>query len=119
MLIWETRRVCWFAYMVYRALLAYLAAFTLLDALVTAVGLSVGCVELNPVVTALGVPVWAVLRILLLGYMLTVFFAGYRFCFNRFHRGVWALGTTLFALDLYIGTVVFSGFFAIYARLAL
>lgn len=105
--------------MVYLALLAYLAVFTLLDALATAVGLSVGCVELNPAVTALGVPLWAALRMLLLGYMLTVFFAGYRFCFNRFHRGVQALTTTLFALDLYIGTVVFSGFFAICARLAI
>jgi hypothetical protein len=104
--------------MVYRTLLAYLAVFTLLDALVTAVGLSVGCVELNPVVTSLGVPLWAFLRILLMAYMLTVFFAGYRFCFKRFHRAARALTTTLFALDLYIGAVVFSGFFAIYARLA-
>jgi len=105
--------------MVYRALLVYLAIFTLLDALVTMVGLGVGCVELNPVVTTLGVEFWAILRILLLGYMLTVFFAGYRFCFNRFSKGIWALGTTLFGLDLYIGTVVFSGFFAIYSRLTL
>jgi len=105
--------------MVYRALLVYLAIFTLLDALVTMVGLGVGCVELNPVVTTLGLESWAILRILLLGYMLTVFFAGYRFCFNRSSKGIWALGTTLFGLDLYIGTVVFSGFFAIYSRLTL
>jgi len=103
--------------MLYLTLLAVLAAFTLLDALITVVGLGVGCVELNPVVTMWGVQFWVMFRILLLGCMLTVFFVGYRFCLKHFPKGSWMLRTTLFMLDLYIGTVVSSGLLAIYLKL--
>jgi len=103
--------------MVYLTLLVALAVFTLLDVLTTVVGIGVGCIELNPVVTMWGVPFWAMFRILLLGCMLTAFFVGYRFCLRHFPKGSWMLGTTLFMLDLYIGTVVFSGLLAIYLKL--
>jgi len=103
--------------MVYLTLLVALAVFTLLDALITVLGLGVGCVELNPVVTMLGVQFWLMFRILLLACMLTVFFAGYQLCLKHFPKGLWILRTTLFILDLYIGTVVFSGFLAIYLKL--
>ena len=103
--------------MLYLTLLVALAVFTLLDALITVVGLGVGCVELNPVVTMWGVQFWATFRIVLLGCMLTVFFVGYRFCLRHFPKGLWMLGTSLFILDSYIGTVVFSGFLVICLKL--
>jgi len=103
--------------MVYAMLLIVLAVFTLLDALTTVVGIRVGCVELNPIVILWGVPFWIVFRMLLLGCMLAVFFAGYRLCKKHLQKGLWIFQTTLFLLDLYIATVVFSGFFAIYSRL--
>ena len=103
--------------MIYLTLLTALAAFTLLDALITVVGLGVGCVELNPVVAMLGVQFWVMFRILLLGCMLTVFFVGYRLCSKHFQKGLWMLRTSLLMLDFYIGTVVFSGFLAVCLRL--
>ena len=103
--------------MVYLTLLVALAVFTVLDVLTTAVGLKVGCVELNPVVTLWGVEFWALFRVLLLGGMLTVFFAIYRLCLNHFQRGLRILEALLFMLNFYIGAVVFSGFLAIYFKL--
>ncbi|MDH5663627.1 MAG: hypothetical protein OEY90_04085 [Candidatus Bathyarchaeota archaeon] len=103
--------------MIYLVLLAALTVFTVFDALTTVVGIGVGCVELNPVVTMWGVQFWVMFRILLLGCMLTVFFAGYRLCLKHFQKGLWMFQTTLFILDVYIGTVVFSGFFVIYSKL--
>lgn len=103
--------------MVYLTLLFALAVFTLLDVLATSVGLEVGCVELNPVVMIWGIEFWAMFRVLLLGGMLTVFFAIYRLCLNHFKKGLRILETLLFMLDVYIGAVVFSGFLAIYFKL--
>jgi len=103
--------------MVYLTLLVSLAVFTLLDALITVLGIGIGCVELNPVVTLWGVQFWVMFRVVLLGCMLTVFFVGYRFCLKHFPKGLWILGATLFMLDVYIGAVVFSGFLAIYLNL--
>jgi len=105
--------------MVYLTLLVALAVFTVLDVLTTAVGLKVGCIELNPVVTLWGVEFWALFRVLLLGGMLTVFFAIYRLCLNHFQRGLRILEALLFMLNFYIGAVVFSGFLAIYFKLML
>lgn len=99
--------------MVYLALMFALAGFTLLDALITVVGMRIGCVELNPVVTMWGVELWATFRILLLGCMLTAFFVGYRLCLKHFQKGLGMLKGALLALNLYIGTVVFFGFLAI------
>jgi len=103
--------------MVYRALMAALAVFTLLDALITVAGITFGCVELNPVVTMWGVEFWVVFRILLLGCMLTAFFAGHQLCLKHFQKGLGMLRATLLMLDLYIGTVVFFGFLAILLKL--
>lgn len=97
--------------------MVYFAAFTLLDALTTMVGLRVGCVELNPVVIMWGVEFWAIFRLLLLGCMLAVFFASYQLCLKHFSKGLLMLKAALFMLDLYIGTIVFSGFFTIYSKL--
>jgi hypothetical protein len=105
--------------MKFLTLLVALAVFTLLDSVTTVVGLSVGCVELNPVVMMLGIPFWVVFRVVLLGGMLTVFFVGYRFCTIHFQKGAWMLQTALSLLDVFIGTVVFSGVLAISLRLIL
>jgi len=103
--------------MAYLTLLLALAVFTLLDALNTIVGLRVGLIELNPVVTILGLQFWVPFRMLLLGCMETVFFSGYRFFQKHFPRGLWILTTTVFMLDIYIGAVVVSGFLAICLKL--
>lgn len=103
--------------MVYLTLLFALAVFTLLDALITVVGIGVGCVELNPVIMMWGVQPWVVFRMVLLGCMLIVFFVGYRLSLIHFPKGLGMLKITLFMLDLYIGTVVFSGFLAICSKL--
>jgi predicted Co/Zn/Cd cation transporter (cation efflux family) len=103
--------------MIYLTLLVALAVFTLLDALITVVGLGVGLVELNPVVTTWGIQSWVIFRVLLLGCMVSVFFTGYRLCSKRFPKGLLMLETTLFILDSFIGAVVFSGFLAIYLKL--
>ncbi len=102
--------------MVYLTLLVTLTVFTLLDALITVVGIGVGCVELNPVVEMWGIPFWVMFRILLLGGMLTVFFAGYRLCLKHSPRGLWMLRTTLFMINFFIATVVFLGLFAISSK---
>jgi hypothetical protein len=102
--------------MVYLILLAALAVLTLLDALITVVGLGVGLVELNPLVDVWGIQSWAMFRILLLGCMLIVFYVGYRFCLKHSSRGLRMLKTTLFMLDSFIGAVVFSGSLAIYLK---
>ncbi len=103
--------------MVYPTLLGALAVFTLLDVLITVVGLQVGCVELNPVVTLWGAGFWAIFRILLLGGMLTVFIAIRRLCLKHFNKGLRMVEALLFVLDSYIGAVVFSGLLAIYFKL--
>lgn len=121
-LLFATKQLCWFKLTVYGTLLAYLAVFTLLDVLATAFGLTVGCIELNPFVNALGVVAWAIFRVGLLAYMLAVFTFGYRFCAAHLSEAVLAarvLKATLFALDIYVGAVVFSGFIAVCARLTL
>ena len=103
--------------MVYVTLLATLAVFTVLDILTTAIGLRVGLVELNPIVMMWGVQFWAMFRTLLLVYILTVFSAGYWICLRHFPKGLTTLKATLFALDSFIGTVVFSGFLGICLKL--
>jgi len=103
--------------MVYLSLMVTLAVFTLLDAFITVVGMRSGCVELNPVVTMWGVQFWVIFRMLLLGCMLTLFFVGNRFLLKHFPRGTVIMKTTLFMLDLYIATVVFSGLFSLCLKL--
>ena len=105
--------------MVYLVLMAALAGFTLLDAVITVLGMRIGCVELNPLVTMWGVEFWTVFRILLLGCMLTAFFVSYRICLKHFQKGLAMLKATLLMLDVYIGIVVFFGFLAIILKLPL
>ncbi len=99
--------------MLYITLLVAFVAFTLLDVLTTVVGLAVGCVELNPVVTTWGTQFWATFRVLLLGGMVTVFFAIHRLCLKHFQKGLRIVEALLFMLDSYIGAIVFSSFLAI------
>jgi hypothetical protein len=103
----------------YKVLMILLTIFTLADTVVTRIGLSVGCVELNQFVTSVGLVFWFVFRIGLLGYMLATFGVGYRLVQSRFSRGVPILKASLFVLDIYMGAVVFSGIFSILARLAI
>jgi len=105
--------------MAYPMLLATFALFTLLDALITVVGVNIGCVELNPMVTTWGVPYWVIFRATLLGCMLTVFLFGYHFLMEHFPERTRILEITVLILDFYIATVVFSGLFAIYLQLLL
>ena len=106
--------------MVYLPLLVTFGLFTLLDALITLVGLEVGCVELNPVVAMWGVQFWVIFRIILLGCILTVFFVGHRFCLNHeCTRTLWMLEKSIFILNLYIVIVVLSGVLAIVLKLFL
>jgi len=91
--------------------------FTLLDTLFTRIGLGVGCVELNHFVTTVGLGFWTLFRIGLLGYLLTVFLAGYRLFQSHFSRGVPVLKTGLVILNVYMGAIVFSGIFAILSKL--
>jgi len=101
----------------YKILMALLAIFTLLDAVVTKIGLSLGCVELNSFVNNLGLDMWTIFRLLLLIYLLTAYFTGYRICQYRSSKGLLMLKNSLWAIDIYIGAVVFSGIFHILARL--
>ena len=104
--------------MLYMTLLAAFVAFTLLDVLTTVVGLAIGCVELNPVVTTWGTQFWAIFRVLLLGGMVTVFFTIHRLCLNHFQKGLRIMEALLFMLDSYIGAIVFSSFLTISFKLA-
>ncbi len=102
---------------IYKILMAFLAIFTLLDTIVTKIGLSVGCVELNSFVNNLGLDSWAVFRMLLLFYLLIVYFVGYRICEQRSTRGLNVLKNSLYAIDVSIGAIVFSGIFHIFSKL--
>ena len=101
----------------YKILIAFLTVFTLLDAAVTKIGLGLGCVELNSFVNNLGVDMWTVFRLILLVYLITVFFVGYQICKYRSSRGLLMLKNSLWAIDIYIGGVVFSGIFHIVTML--
>jgi len=103
--------------MVYAPLLVIFALFTLLDVLITFVGLEVGCIELNPVVNAWGVNFWALFRVILLMGMLTSFIVGYRHFKKYFTKGLFYLKTSVIILDLYMGVVILSGIFAVIVKI--
>ena len=105
--------------MFYPVLLAVFALFTVLDALVTAVGIRIGLIELNPIVLSWGIPLWVIFRILLMVCMVITFFFGYKFISKHFPVGTQILRAALIILDVYIATVVFSGFLAIFLQLQL
>ena len=104
---------------IYKILMALLAIFTLLDAIVTKMGLSLGCVELNPFVNNLGLDSWSIFRLLLLFYLLAVYFAGYRIFQHRSVKILSMLKNSLYAINIYIGAIVFSGIFHVLSRLPL
>ena len=101
----------------YKILMGLLAIFTLLDAVVTKIGLSLGCVELNPFVNNLGLGNWSIFRLLLLFYLLGVYFAGYRIFKYRSAKVLSWLKNSLYAIDVYIGAIVFSGIFHTLSKL--
>ncbi len=103
--------------MLYKGLLVLFATFTLLDIVVTRVGLTLGLVELNQFVVNSGLLVWTVFRVLLIAYLTGLFFVGYRLCVHRFPKGLLLLKMGLFALNVYMGAVVFSGIFLIFRML--
>lgn len=95
-----------------------LVVFTLIDLIVTTVGLSVGCVELDKLVLAIGIGSWALFRVALLTYLAIVFLAGYWYCRkHELYKELGLLRICLFALNVYIGAVVFSGIIAILTKI--
>ena len=97
----------------YKVLMALLASFTILDVVITKVGLGFGFVELNVFVTALGVESWVIFRFLLIIYLLVIYFAGYRVLKSSSSISFSLLKNSLYAVNVYIGAIVFSGFFHI------
>ena len=97
--------------------MVFLAIFTVLDAFVTRIGLSVGCVELNPFVNNLGLDSWSIFRILLLTYLLLMYFIGFRICQAHSIKGLSILKNSLYAIDASIGAIVFSGIFSICSKI--
>jgi hypothetical protein len=93
----------------YKTLVSLLAVFTLLDLSITKIGLSVGCVELNPFINNLGLDIWTIFRLLLLIYLITMYLTGYRICEYHSSKGLFLLKNSLWAIDIYIGAMVFSG----------
>jgi len=101
----------------YKITMALLAIFTLLDSVVTKIGLSLGCIKLNSFVNNLGLDSWIIFRMLLLLYVLGVYFTGYRICQYHSSKGLLMLQNSLYAIDIYVGAIVFSGIFHIISRL--
>ena len=101
----------------FKSLITLFAVFTLLDICVTRVGLGLGCVELNQFVITVGLGFWTLFRIVLLGYLLVTFFAGYRLFQSQFSKGLPMLKMGLAIINIYIGTIVFSGIFTILSKL--
>ena len=102
----------------YKSLVLVFSSLSLLDILITTVGIRLGCVELNSFVLMAGLDLWAVCRVALIGYLLFVFLSGYRFC--KAHssiRGLAGLKLGLLVLNLYIGVVVSLGLFAIFSTI--
>jgi hypothetical protein len=99
----------------YKILMALLAVLTILDTVITKIGLSLGCVELNPFVNNLSIDMWTIFRLLLLIYLVAVYFAGYRICQIHSSKCLLILKNSLWLIDIYIGAIVFSGIFHILA----
>ncbi len=93
------------------------AVFTLLDALLTVVGIRIGCAELNPAVLTLGAGMWTGLRVTMLAILLGVFHTSYNFLSKHSETGIKIFKVTMILLNIYIGTVVLSNFAAIFTQL--
>ena len=96
---------------IYRILIFFLTIFTILDVIITRIGLNLGCIELNVFVNDLGLDFWTIFRLLLLFYLLTVYTIGYHMFQYRSTKGLWMLQNSLYAINIFIGAIVFSGFF--------
>ena len=102
---------------IYKMLMAFLSIFTLLDIIITRIGLNLGCVELNVFVNNLGLDLWSIFRLVVLFYLLTVYSFGYQILQFRSAKGLWMLKNSLYAIDIFIGAIVFSGIFHVIVRL--
>jgi hypothetical protein len=80
---------------------------------ITALGLRVGCVELNLIVMRWGIEPWAVFRVGLMVFMFAIFFVAYGFFLKYYKRFSLFLKVTVILLDLFMGIVVSSGFLAV------
>jgi len=98
-------------------LMVVLGIFTFLDIIITRIGLNLGCVELNVFVNNLGLDIWSIFRLLLLFYLLAVYSIGYKIFQFRSAKGLGILKNSLYAIDIFIGAIVFSGIFHIITRL--
>ena len=95
----------------YKTLMVFLGVFTLLDIVITRLGLSLGFVELNAFVNNLGLDAWSIFRLLLLGYLFIIYYVGYKLFLSRSEKVVWILKNSLYAINIAIGAIVFSGIF--------
>ena len=93
----------------FKTLAILLSIFTLLDLVVTRIGLGVGCVEVNTFVLSVGLGFWTLFRVGLLAYLLIAFSVGYHFFQIHFSRGLPLLRTGLVILNVYMGAIVVSG----------
>jgi hypothetical protein len=98
---------------IYKMLIFFLTIFTILDVIITRIGLNIGCIELNVFVNNLGLDLWTIFRLLLLFYLITVYSIGYQMLKSRSSRGFWMLKNSLYPINIFIGAIVFSGFFHI------
>ena len=97
--------------------MVFLGFFTLLDIIITRLGLSLGFVELNTFVNNLGLDAWSIFRVLLLGYLFVLYYLGYKLSLPHSEKGFWMLQNSLYAINIAIGAIVFSGIFHVIPQL--
>ncbi len=101
------------------AMVTFLIAFSIADVIITNIGLSIGCIELNSFVLSAGLGLWGAFRIALLCYLASVFLWSYRYFHKRSKRkALTALRIGLLVLDIYIGIVIVSNVFALLVKMA-
>lgn len=103
--------------MVKRSLIIALAALTILDIALTVIGLGLGCRELNPYVTKLGIPLWIIFRLLLLECTASIFLFGSQALSTRFQKGTLILEAGLIIINIHLGAIPISGTLNIVSRL--
>jgi hypothetical protein len=98
----------------YKTLLVLFSGLTFSDAILTNIGLKVGCTELNSFVVVAGLGSWALFRVSLMGYLVAVFVLGYWFCKKHVaSKALIFLKAALAVTNIYIGIVVFLGVLAV------
>ena len=101
----------------YKTLMVFLGVFTLLDIVITRLDLSLGFVELNTFVNNIGLDAWSIFRLLLLGYLFIIYYVVYRLSLSSSEKGFWMLKNSLYAINIAIGAIVFSGIFHVIPQL--